>query len=92
MQSIRSFLISVQFDHLVISKLNVCPWKFTVMAYVKPNGHISGLEFNWYVYFSLRGDFWLRYSKFRVIHGEGHENRPKSNRVIYRSGPSILPK
>ena len=28
-----------------------------------------------------------------IIQGQGHdENGPKSNQVIYRSGPSILPK
>ena len=41
--------------------------------------------------------FWLRYSKFHIWPcknlGQGHdENRAKSNQVIYRSGPTIVPK
>ena len=39
-------------------KLHIWPWKFKVkvMAKVKPDGRIWGLEFNWYVYFSFRGN------------------------------------
>ena len=55
------------------------------------NGYILGLEFNWYVCFSFCGDWtifgWdIANSKFDL------ENGPKSNQVILRSGPSILPK
>ena len=45
---------------------------------VKGDGHIWGLEFKRYVCFLFRGN-------------QGHdENRPKSNQVIYRSGPTIV--
>ena len=34
--------------------------------------------------------FWLRYSQLKI---QGHdENRPKSNQLIYGSGPTIVPK
>ena len=71
------------------------------MAKVKPDGHIWGLEFNRCVCFSFRGNRtifgWdIANSIFDLklkIEGQGHdENRPKSNQVIYRSGPTIMPK
>ena len=39
-------------------KFHIWPWKFKVkvMAKVKPDGHIWALEFNWYVWFSFRGN------------------------------------
>ena len=39
------------------SKFHIWPWKFRVkvMAKVKSDGHIWGLEFNWCVCFSFRG-------------------------------------
>ena len=62
------------------------------MAKVKPDVHIWALEFNRYVCFSFRGN--------RTIFGwdiansifDLDENPPKSNQVIYRSGPTIVPK
>ena len=58
---------------------------------VKPGGHIWGLEINQYVCFSFRGNRTI-FGKFH-IQGQGHdENRPKSNQVIYRSWPTIVPK
>ena len=110
--------VKVTFD-LQISKVKI-------MVKVKPIGHIWGLEFNWYVCFSFRGNqttfgwdignsifdlenprswSWSM-SNLMVIfealefnwyvcfsfHGQGHDaNRPKSNQVIYRSGPTIVP-
>ena len=69
------------------------------MAKVKPDGHIWALEFNRYVCFSFRGNLtifcWdIANSIFDLENlGQGHdENRPKSNQVIYRSGPTIVPK
>ena len=41
------------------SKFHIWPWEFKVkvMAKVKPDGRIWGLEFNRYVYFSFRGSW-----------------------------------
>ena len=68
------------------------------MAKVKPNDHIWALEFNRYVCFLFRGNRtifgWdIANSIFDLENlGQGHdENRPKSNQVIYRSGPTIVP-
>ena len=69
------------------------------MAKVKPNGHIWALEFNRYVWFSFCGnrtifgwDIANPYLTWKNL-GQGHDkNRPKSNQVIYRSGPTIVPK
>ena len=66
---------------------------------VKPYGHIWGLEFNRCVCFSFRGnrtifgwDTAIPYLTLK-IQGQSHdENRPKSNQVIYWSGPTIMPK
>ena len=69
------------------------------MAKVKPDGHIWALEFNRYVCFSFLGNRtifgWdIANSIFDLENlGQGHnESRPKSNQVIYRSGPTIVPK
>ena len=53
------------------SEFNIWPWKFKikVITKVKPDGHIWGLEFNWYVCVLFCGNwtiFWLRYSKFHI--------------------------
>ena len=68
------------------------------MAKFKPNGHIWGLEFNRYVCFSFRGNQTIFTEIGQIpyltlkIQSQGHnENRPKSNQVIYRSGPTIVP-
>ena len=54
------FLFSCQSYHfwLRYRKFHIWPWKFKVkvMAKVKPDGHIWALEFNWYVWFSFRGN------------------------------------
>ena len=44
-------------DHFQLgySKFHIWPWKFKVMAKVKPDGLIGGLEFNRYVCFSFLG-------------------------------------
>ena len=59
-QSICLLFVSWQSDHfwLRYSKFCIWPWKFKVkvMAKVKPDGHIWGLEFNRYVCFSHRGN------------------------------------
>ena len=70
------------------------------MAQVKTDGQIRALEFNRYACFPFRGNRtifgWdIANSKFWPWknQGQGHdENRPKSNQVIYRSGPTIVPK
>ena len=50
----------VQSDHFWMRyrKFHIWPWKFKVkvMAKVKPDGHIWGLEFSRYVCFSFRGN------------------------------------
>ena len=58
-----------------------------VMAKVKFDGYIWGLEFNWYVFASWQSTIiLLKYNKFHLnlkIQGQGHkENQPKSNQVI----------
>ena len=59
-QSICLLFVSWQSDHfgLRYSKLHIWPWKVKVkvMANVKPDGHIWGLEFNRYVCFSFPGN------------------------------------
>ena len=69
------------------------------MAKVKPDGHIWALEFNRYVCICFRaiGPFLAEISQIPYLTlknlGQGQdENRPKSNQVIYRSGPTIVPK
>ena len=122
---------------------HIWPWKLKVkvMTKVKADGHIWALEFNRYVWFSFRGNLWLRYSKFQIwpwklkvkvmakVKADGHiwalefnryvcfsfrgnrtifgwdiansifdleksrsRSRRKSNQLIYRSGPTIVPK
>ena len=60
------------------------------MVKVKPDGHILAVEFNWYVCFS----FWGNRTIFGwdIANSIFDENRRKSNQVIYRSGPTIVPK
>ena len=104
-QSICLLFVSWQSDHfgLSYSKFHVWLWKFKVkvMAKIKPDDHIWGPEFNWYVCFSFHGNRtilgWdIENSIFDHENSrscQGHnENRPKSNQVIYRSGPTIVPK
>ena len=102
-QSIFLLFVSWQSDHfwLRYSKFYIWPWKFKVkvMAKVKPDGHIWALEFNWYVCFSFHGNRtifgWdIANSIFDLEKvGQGNdENRPKSNQVIYMSGPTSVPK
>ena len=69
------------------------------MAKVKPHGHIWGLEFIRCVCFSFRGnrtilaEIWpIPYLTLKIQGQEHNENRPKSNQIIYRPGPTILPK
>ena len=69
------------------------------MVEVKSNGHIWGLEFNWCVCFSFRGNQTIFAEIQQIpyltlkIQGHGHdENQPKSIQVIYRSGPTIVKK
>ena len=93
-QSICVLFILWQSNHfwLRYSKFQTWPWKFKVkvMANVKFDGHIWGLVFNWYACFLFRSN---RTYLTLKIQGQGDgENRPKSNQVIYRSGPSVLPK
>ena len=101
-QSLCLLFVSWQSDHLWLrhSKFYIWPWKFKVkvIAKVKPNGHIWALEFNRYVCFSFRGNRtifgWeqIPYLTLKNL-GQGHdENRPKSNQVVYRSGPTIVQK
>ena len=59
-KSICLLCVSWQSDHFSLrySKFHIWPWKFKVkvMAKVKPDGHIRGLEINQYVCFSFRGN------------------------------------
>ena len=59
-QSIYLLFVSWQSDHFCLgySKFQIWPWKFKVkvMAKVKADGHIWGLEFNQYVCFLFRGN------------------------------------
>ena len=69
------------------------------MVKVKPGGPIWSVGFNRYVCFLFRGNptifGWdIANSIFDLEKSRsGHdENRPKSNQVIYRWGPTIVPK
>ena len=87
-QSICLLFVSWQSDHfwLRYSKFHIWPWKFKVkvMAKIKSDGHIWGLEFNRYVCFSFRRN--------RIIFGrdmansifdlENSRSRPKSNPMV----------
>ena len=102
-QSICLLFVLWQSDHfwLRYSKFHIWPWKFKVkvMAKTNPDGHIWALEFNQYVWLSFLGNrtifgwdiansiFDLEKSRWR-----SRENQQKSNQVIYRSGPTIVPK
>ena len=59
-RSICLLFVSWQSDNFGLrhSKLHIWPWKIKVkvMAKVKPDGHIWGLEFNRYVCFLFRGN------------------------------------
>ena len=57
-QSICLLFVSWQSDHFWLRYRKFCiwPWKFKVMAKVKPNGHIWALEFNQYVCFLFCGN------------------------------------
>ena len=59
-KSICLFFVSWQSDHfwLRYSQFHIWPWKFKVkvMAKVKSDGHLWGLEFNQYVCFSFLGN------------------------------------
>ena len=69
------------------------------MTKVKSDDHIWALEFNRYACFLFGGNrtflaeiLQIPYLTLKNL-GQGHdENRPKSNQVIYRSGPTIVPK
>ena len=66
------------------------------MAKVKPDGHIWAQEFNRYVCFSFRGNRtifgWDIANSIFDLEKSTSRSRPKSNQVIYRSGPTIVPK
>ena len=71
-QSICLLFLSWQSDHfwLRYSKFHIWPWKFKVkiMAKVKPDRQIWGLQFNRCLFFvSWQSDhFWLRYNRFYI--------------------------
>ena len=89
-----------QSDHfwLRYSKFHIWPWKskVKVMAKAKPDGHIWALEFYQYVCFSFRGNRtifgWDIANSIFDLEKSRSRSRPKSNQVIYRSGPTIVPK
>ena len=99
-QSICLLFVPWQSDHfwLRYSKFYIWPWKFKVkvMARVKPDGHIWALEFNRYVCFSFRGNRtiygWDRANSIFDLEKSRSRSQQKSNQVIYRSGPTIVPK
>ena len=96
--------VSWQSDHfwLRYSKFHIWPWKFKVkvMAKVKPDGLNWGLEFNWYVCFSFHGNQtifgWDIANSIFDLENSRSRSRQKSTKsidqVIYRSGPTIVPK
>ena len=57
-QLICLLFFSWQSDHywLINRKFHIWPWKFKVMAKIKPDGTFEALEFNRYVCFSFRGN------------------------------------
>ena len=70
--------------------------KVRVMVMVKPIGHIWGLEFSRYVCFSFCGNQtifgWDIANSIFDLEKSRSRSRRKSNQVIYRSGPTIVPK
>ena len=66
------------------------------MAKVKPGGHIWALKFSRYVCFSFRGNQsifgWDIANSIFDLEKSRSRSRRKSNQVIYRSGPTIVPK
>ena len=96
-----SFLWQSYHFWLRYCKFCIWPWKFKVkvMAKVKPNGHIWALEFNRYVCFSFRGNRsifgWDIANSIFDLEKSRSRSRRKSTEiymVIYRSGPTIVPK
>ena len=102
-QSICLLFISWQSHHLWLrySQFDIWPWKFKVkvMAKVKADGQIWSLEFSWCVCFLSRGNRtifgWdIANSIFDLANSRSKslEDRPKSNQLIYWSGPTTVPK
>ena len=90
--------VSWQLDHswLRYSKFHIWLWKFKVkvMAKIKPDGPIWGLEFNRYVCFSFCGNLtifgWDIANSIFDLANSTSRSQPKSNQEIYTS--SIVPK
>ena len=84
------------------SQFHIWPWKFKVkvMTKVKPDGPIWSLELSRCVCFSFCGNRtifgWDRANSILTLkiqgQGQDEKKRPKSNQLIYRSGPTIIPK
>ena len=97
-QSICLLFISWQSDHfwLRYSKFHIWPWKCKVKVMAKPDGQIWGLEFNRCVCLSFRGNRtnfgWDIANSILDLENLRSRSRRKSNQVIYRSGPTIVPK
>ena len=97
-QSLCLLFVSWQLDHswLRYSKFHIWPWKFKVkvMAKIKPDGPIWGLEFNRYVCFSFCGNRtifgWDIANSIFDLANSTSRSQPKSNQEIYTS--SIVPK
>ena len=71
------------------SKFHIWPWNFKakVMAKVKSDGHISGLDFNRYVCFSFRGngtifDWDMANSIFDLGKNSRSRSWPRSNLMV----------
>ena len=89
-KSICLLFVSWQSDHfwLRYSKFQIWPWKFKVkvMAKIKFGGHIWGLEFNWCVCFSFRGN---RTISGRDIANSAFDLENSRSRSWPRSNPMV---
>ena len=89
-QSMCSLFVSWQSDHFWqrYSQFHSWPWKFKVkvMAKVKPDGHIWGLEINRYVCFSFRGNrtifCWDIFNSIFDLENSRSSSWPRSNPMV----------
>ena len=76
-QSIWLPFVSLQSENFWLRYSNIWPWKFKakVMAKIKPNGDIWGLEFNRYVCSPFRGNRTIANSRFALENSRSRSRR-----------------
>ena len=72
---------------------HIRPWKFKYQGHGRGQSSVDVFAFRFVAIGPFLAEIYpIRYLTLK-IQGQGHdENRPKSNQLIYRSGPTIVPK